>query len=126
MLPRPAHTVSRLILVIGASLLASILLDLLVLDGPKIVDRISSPSLEHRCSALREGMSRSEALETIDGRFPAHFQILRENSIEIDQGQDGTCRVEIDSVTNKVIKVSRQAAEPGRYDLSGADAYPEE
>jgi hypothetical protein len=123
---KAARIVTRLILVIGASLLASILLDLLVLEGPRIIERISSPSLEHRCSALREGMSRSEALETIDGRFPAHFQTLRENSIEIDQGLEGTCKVEIDSVTNKVIKVSRQAAEPGRYDLSGADSYPEE
>lgn len=125
-MPRSAYIVGRLILVIGTSLLASILLDLLVLEGPRIIDRISSPSLEHRCSALREGMSKSEALETIDSRFPAHFQIFRENSIEIDQGLEGTCKVEIDSVTNKVIKVSRQAAEPGRYDLSGADAYPEE
>jgi hypothetical protein len=124
-MPRAVHIVSRLVFVVLFSLLMSILLDFLCLDSPRTIERVITPLLGHRCSSLREGMSTHEVLETIDGRFPSHNQALRGNSIEVDDAE-GTCTVEIDFSTNKVVKVVRVPAEPSKWDFSGVDVYPDE
>jgi hypothetical protein len=123
---RAAHFARRFILALVLAVFASTALDFLVLDGPRITDRVFSPSLVARCSALRQGMSQGDLLQRIDGWHPATFQMLRGNSIEFSQDGEGSCKIEMDPITKTVVKAQWQSNERGKYDLSGADAYPEQ
>jgi len=122
---RSLNIFTRVFLVLCVSLAASIAIDFLVLDGPRIVERVFSPSLRHLCTALREGVNKEEVFKAVDGHFPAQFQTLRENSIEINGNEGGTCKIEMDFATKKIVKATWEPGGPARFDLSGADAYPE-
>lgn len=108
------------------ALLVSVGLDRVVIDGPASAGRIFSRSTQAECDRLKEGMTAESVLERIDLIDRAPWQTLEGDMIEFRAGSDGTCRLQMDHLTGRVVAAKFDKTRPTDFDVSGRDSYPEE
>lgn len=106
--------------------LASIALDRVVVDVPASVRKLSFPTTRGECSNLKEGMSEADLFNRIDKTDRAPWQTLTGDTIEFQVRNDGTCKVQMDHISRRVVRAEFEATKPGGFDLSGADSYSDE
>lgn len=101
----------------------SLSFDAIVLGGPRIFASVLTPTAAKQCERLKIGMSRANALDEIDGYFPAPAEVARGNTITFS-GRGGSCVVEFDPSTQSV-KASYVERDPDKqqWDLGEPDRY---
>jgi hypothetical protein len=116
------------VLVVFLGIAVSVLMDLVVLQGPQLASHVFSPSIAKQCSKFKQGMSRSQALSEIDGIFPPQSEGLSGNYVSFVNTAGDSCVVEFDPVNNEVISAHveplKSSASP--WNLTQRDQGPPE
>lgn len=103
---------SSVLVIVVVGLTASLLIDALVLDSPRLTSDMFSPSTTSACKRFKQGMTQSEVLSWIDDEFSPRSEVLGQGYVSF-VGIDGdSCVVEFDLSTSRVVSVHFERRPP--------------
>lgn len=103
------------LVVLGAfiwTVFATIVVLVMLYQGPRLVYQLRSPSAEKECKQIREGMDLSQVLSIVEKTTDPYDLNYSQNRIFFYREEGGTeCSVELDPDSNRVSKVQFHAYE---------------